>query len=158
MAARRGALLDADLMVEVLDDPGAQPAKGEQAAPRVTIWNKCDLYAPPGGAEPWQSVSAKTGQGIAGLRAELARRVAERSGEQTAGASRLVLNHRHRELLADAALRLNAAAGLAARVGRQPELVAAEMRRGLDLRGRITGGISPDEVLGRVFAQFCIGK
>ena len=41
---------------------------------------------------------------------------------------------------------------------RHPELLAAELRRALDLLGQITGTISPDEVLGRIFSQFCIGK
>lgn len=39
-----------------------------------------------------------------------------------------------------------------------PELVAAGLRAALDHLGEITGDISPDEVLGRVFAVFCIGK
>ena len=40
----------------------------------------------------------------------------------------------------------------------RPELLAAEMRTALDLFGQMTGTISPDEVLGRIFSQFCIGK
>lgn len=40
----------------------------------------------------------------------------------------------------------------------RPELVAAGLRSALDEIGEITGDISPDDVLGRVFAVFCIGK
>lgn len=38
------------------------------------------------------------------------------------------------------------------------ELVAEELRRCSDLLGEITGKISSDELLGRIFSSFCIGK
>lgn len=40
----------------------------------------------------------------------------------------------------------------------QPELIAASLRIALDEAGSIAGRIPPDEVLGRVFATFCVGK
>ncbi|MCC6677117.1 MAG: 50S ribosome-binding GTPase [Phycisphaerales bacterium] len=39
-----------------------------------------------------------------------------------------------------------------------PELAAAALREGLDALGELVGRISPDEVLGRIFASFCVGK
>lgn len=39
-----------------------------------------------------------------------------------------------------------------------PELVAGSLRSALDALGEITGRISPDEVIGRIFSTFCIGK
>jgi len=38
------------------------------------------------------------------------------------------------------------------------ELVAGALREALDAAGEIAGRISPDDVIGRVFASFCIGK
>ncbi len=38
------------------------------------------------------------------------------------------------------------------------ELVAAQMRLALDALGQITGQVSPDDVLGHIFATFCVGK
>ena len=38
------------------------------------------------------------------------------------------------------------------------ELVAEELRLAADSLGRIVGAIAPDEVLGAIFARFCIGK
>lgn len=38
------------------------------------------------------------------------------------------------------------------------ELIAGAMRDALDAIGEIAGRISPDDVIGRVFASFCIGK
>lgn len=39
-----------------------------------------------------------------------------------------------------------------------PELVAGGLRDGLDALGELTGEVTPDDVLGRVFATFCVGK
>ena len=38
------------------------------------------------------------------------------------------------------------------------ELVAEELRMAHDALGEITGKVSPDALLGHVFATFCIGK
>jgi tRNA modification GTPase len=38
------------------------------------------------------------------------------------------------------------------------ELIADAMRAALDAMGEITGRVSPDDVLGRIFSSFCIGK
>ena len=39
-----------------------------------------------------------------------------------------------------------------------PELLAADLRRGLDALGGISGQVSPDAVLGRIFGTFCGGE
>lgn len=167
MQARENALLDADLIVEVLDHPAAIPAAHEFTAPHVTIWNKADLFpkhAPSAPALPaapadWQIVSAKTGLHLPELRAALLARLTAADASEPGGASRLVLNHRHRALLQDSAHRLHAALALLCHHASPPaELLATELRQALDLLGQITGTISPDQVLGRIFSQFCIGK
>ncbi len=38
------------------------------------------------------------------------------------------------------------------------ELVAGELRLALDLLGELGGRITPDDVIGRVFSSFCVGK
>jgi len=42
--------------------------------------------------------------------------------------------------------------------GLPAELVALEIREALDALGDITGRTTPEEVLDRIFAKFCIGK
>jgi tRNA modification GTPase len=157
MATRQSAILDADLIVEVRDAPSAKVSVlAEDPAPRLVVYNKSDLHAaaPVSSNSPaWQHVSAKTGAHIPALRVHLASRV---SRAPTLAAARIVLNHRHRELLIQAAAHLTAGQFLSP--ADQPELLAAELRRALDLLGQITGTISPEEVLARVFSQFCIGK
>jgi tRNA modification GTPase len=40
----------------------------------------------------------------------------------------------------------------------EPELVAGGLRSALDHLGQLTGRVTPDDVIGRVFATFCVGK
>ncbi len=42
--------------------------------------------------------------------------------------------------------------------GLPPELVALEVREALDALGEITGRTTPEEVIERIFAKFCVGK
>jgi tRNA modification GTPase len=39
-----------------------------------------------------------------------------------------------------------------------PELIADALRAALDAMGEVVGEISPDDVLGRIFSSFCVGK
>jgi tRNA modification GTPase len=161
MEAREQALLDADVILEVVtDEEGAAAGPGEDgshAARCFRVRNKADLLAGDyEGGESWQVVSAKTGFHVEALREKIGELAAR---EEAGAAGRLVLNHRHRAILQEAVGALDYAGHLATTgLERHPELVAAELRRGLDLLGQITGAISPDEVLGRIFSQFCIGK
>ena len=38
------------------------------------------------------------------------------------------------------------------------ELVAMDLRRSLDCLGAVGGQMTPDDVIGKVFATFCVGK
>lgn len=50
--------------------------------------------------------------------------------------------------------------GVGSRFGHlpHPELIAASMRLALDNLSELAGDITPDDVLGRIFSTFCIGK
>jgi tRNA modification GTPase len=45
-----------------------------------------------------------------------------------------------------------------AREGTRMELVAAELRSGLDQIGAMVGAVYTEDLLDRIFSQFCIGK
>ena len=101
-------------------------------------------------------------QQLADLRAHIADRLASRAVSLAADA--VVLRPRHEASLRAAADDLAEARALVAarREGAagvpMPELVAASMRGALDQITVLSGRISEDDVLGRVFARFCVGK
>ncbi|MBM4042231.1 MAG: tRNA modification GTPase [Planctomycetes bacterium] len=99
--------------------------------------------------------SALTGAGLPELRAALVALV--RSGRVEASPSDLLLNARHREALRNAREALDRAAQ-AIGEGLGEEFVAADLRTAHDALGAITGQVAPDDLLDRIFAQFCIGK
>jgi tRNA modification GTPase len=66
-------------------------------------------------------------------------------------------NVRHRDALEKCAATLHSfAADAAARL--DPELLAVDLRDALKLLGEITGETTADDILDRIFKQFCIGK
>jgi tRNA modification GTPase len=68
---------------------------------------------------------------------------------------------RHRRALDAARAALNEARNATAadlRTVRDPALVASNLRSALDALGELVGRISPDDVIGRIFATFCVGK
>jgi len=160
------AISEADLVLLVTDTSQSQaptwPALlGEAPKPSRTciIRNKADITGQPPACTENENgstqitLSAKTGSGLELLREYLKQRMGfSASGEGTFSARR-----RHLEALRQGALYLQQ--------GKQqltqnaaPELLAEELRRAQQALGEITGQISSDELLGRIFSSFCIGK
>ena len=99
-------------------------------------------------------ISAKTGSGISTLRDLLASTQRDLLGDSD---TTLVTNQRHVQALADARTSLlRVRDGLAA--GLPTDLAAQDIREAIYHIGSIVGEISTDEVLGNIFANFCIGK
>ncbi|MBY0112800.1 MAG: 50S ribosome-binding GTPase [Phycisphaerales bacterium] len=99
-------------------------------------------------------VSALDGYNLASLR----RAIADQAWTGPARQSRSV-PPRHRRALAAAAAALRGAADLTTPPRLvNPELIATRLRAALDAIGELTGRLTPDDVLGRVFATFCVGK
>lgn len=99
------------------------------------------------------SCSGVTGSGIEQLSNELRRRLLQLNSEGGAAAATAA---RCSESLREAARALAAARELTHAGG--DELVAAEIRHALDALGVVVGAVWADDVLDRVFSQFCIGK
>jgi tRNA modification GTPase len=142
----------ADITVLVLD--GTDPDQKARFAPLIdertlVVWNKCDLgvVAEPGAED--RLVSARTGQGLGDLVAELGRRAAAR----LAGPPAIVTRARHR-----AALEECVAALMRARGAGLPELIAEDLRLAVRALGRITGRVDVEDLLDVIFREFCIGK
>ena len=105
-------------------------------------------------AVPILPISAKTRTGIEELRSILASSQRDLLADSD---TTLVTNQRHLQALTDtrtSLLRLRQ--GLAS--GLPTDLAAQDIREALYHLGSIIGEISTDEVLGNIFANFCIGK
>ncbi len=99
-------------------------------------------------------ISAKTGAGISDLRTNLASSQRNLLAESD---TTLVTNQRHVQALTDARTSLlRVREGLAS--GLPTDLAAQDIREAIYHIGSIVGEISTDEVLGNIFAKFCIGK
>ena len=99
-------------------------------------------------------LSAKTGAGLSDLRSYLALSQRDLLGDSD---TTLVTNQRHAQALSDARTSLlRVRSGLAA--GLPTDLAAQDIREAIYHLGSIVGEISTDEVLGNIFANFCIGK
>ena len=100
-------------------------------------------------------VSAKERIGLGDLRRAV---VNEVTGRSTPDSDVPVLtNLRHHEALTKAVESLKLV-GLSLSEGRPADLVAVDVQDAIDHIGTVTGSITTEEVLDRVFAEFCIGK
>ena len=123
---------------------------------KILLYNKIDLMS--GGPDGSESngtlyISATLGTGLDRLKEKIARLALPSFGTESV----LVTSARHKEALAKGFVSLlRARRGLER--GKGLELVAFELRRAMDALGEITGQIVTEDILGRIFSKFCIGK
>lgn len=146
------AVESADVVLLVVDAADTRP---RLRLPREVDWvvlSKTDLLSttPPVGSQE-TAVSAASGAGLDDLRAVIDRLS---FGDSSLGSS-VALNTRHVHAIEEASAAL--ARAKAAR-DEGAELVALELRDALDALGSISGRVTPDDLLGRIFGAFCIGK
>lgn len=171
VARARVELDAADLVLVVADasDPGAEvlDLARSVSARCLLVWNKSDLadssddppaelIAEAGRGHGWVRISAGTGAGLE----ELSRQCMEAlAGEDmgAGGSARAGLAARHVEALRTAEQSSRAAAeGLS--LGAPLDLVAQELREATDALDGISGRTTPEDLLTRIFARFCLGK
>lgn len=151
MQRTRDELACADVVLVVFDASAPEAPEGlPDGVALVEVYNKADLV--PGFRVPEGSVavSAKTGAGLEGLR----RAIVKAGGWTGTGESVFLARERHLRALEHAVRHLEAAAGQPAHW----EFFAEELRLAQEALGTITGEVSADDLLGEIFARFCIGK
>ena len=147
----------ADLIFWVADSAAdqAQPPPGLPGhIPILRIHNKIDLSGLPSrsaGREVW--ISAATGEGLARLEAL----VATELGLSESGAAEFSARQRHIDQIRTACDCLQRGRSELAASG-SGELLAEELRLAASALSEITGTLTADELLGRIFSSFCIGK
>jgi tRNA modification GTPase len=142
----------ADVVIAVFEAPRGKDDLENlpPGAARIEVYNKVDLapgFVAPQGA---LAVSAKTGEGLERLR----KAILEVAGWSSAGESVFLARERHLRALERARGHLEAAAFET----RRWEFFAEELRLAHAALGTITGEFSADDLLGEIFARFCIGK
>jgi tRNA modification GTPase len=162
----RAAMQQADRVLLVVDDAtetAVSIAELMRELPSGTsltlVRNKVDISGRAPGLQsagesgvPEISISALGGDGLDAMHAHLKACI----GYQPAGEGTFSARRRHLDALRQALRRVeSASAQLAARQG---EFAAEELRQAQQVLGEITGEFTSDDLLGRIFASFCIGK
>jgi tRNA modification GTPase len=127
---------------------GDDSIAGGPAPTRLLIGTKADLGSVPHGVD--LAVSAQSGAGMEALRDRLAAIAAEATAQR--GPPPLT-RQRHRALLSAALEHLRMAGQES-----EPELRAEALRLALAALGGITGTVGVEQLLDRIFGEFCIGK
>jgi tRNA modification GTPase len=157
------AMAQADMLLLVRDGAAAPaPVPPESLPPGIPVLhvlNKIDLLGLAAGVASDAAgrtelrLSALTGAGVELLRAFLK----ERAGYSGEAGGAYSARRRHLDALASTARHLAAAHELL-NSGATVELAAEELRLAHQALGEITGAFSTEDMLGRIFSEFCIGK
>lgn len=159
----REAIAKADRVLLMQDDRHGEDeqellADIPSAIPITRIRNKIDLTGKPAGLSETAagteiSLSVKSGAGLEALRLHLK----QCAGFDSGAGEVFIARRRHLDALSRAQLAI--IQGLAQLQGPcAPELLAEELRQAQLALSEITGAFTPDDLLGRIFSSFCIGK
>lgn len=138
-----------DLRAQILE---ALPAK----CPVLELINKSDLLDKNSADLNGRAllISAKTGEGIEVLKQKILETVGWNGPQEGA----IIARRRHLDCLERAAQHIEKSEKFAANGNNSLELFAEELFLAQNHLGQITGKLLPDDLLGKIFSQFCIGK
>ncbi len=156
----QAAIGRADVVIEVDDATAPQKEWPVFHCPTLRVPTKADLI-PGGGAPAPLTVCAPLKTGLPELRQAIT--AALKTRRQSAGADELALQPRHEAALREAVASLHAARATLAphrqsRTMPAIEWVAHDLRGALNALAGLGGTLTPDEIIGKVFSEFCIGK
>lgn len=124
--------------------------------PVLEVVNKADLLldSPKLPSDQALLISAKTGVGID----QLKRKILEVVGWDGPQEGTILARRRHLDCIERAAEHIEKSEQFAANGNNSLELFAEELSLAQKHLGEITGKLLPDDLLGKIFSQFCIGK
>lgn len=127
----------------------------EKNIDRLIVLTKIDAQRNTDFSGPAIETSSQSGFGLDDLRRAIHRRLTDSTNDSSSAVVGTAA--RCRESLDLASTSLAEARNIASeQLGE--ELVAAEVRHGLDELGKVVGAVYTDDVLDRIFGRFCIGK
>jgi tRNA modification GTPase len=132
--------------------------------PVVAVWNKVDVVSDDAleskkatatsEGDTVLTLSAKTGEGLDALRAQLL----QWAGWEQSTEGLFIARQRHVTALVGVGAHLELADGWLNQGGDHLDLLAEELRLAQVALGEITGEFNADDLLGEIFSRFCIGK
>jgi tRNA modification GTPase len=151
---------ESDLVLWVTDAQHAQSPRYVNPTGEAPVWivrNKVDLEERAGASAPKVGgasfrISANRGDGIAELVTALGNFARDYFGS---GEDALIGRERQRKLLRETADSLQRCLGIAAQ---GDELAAEELRAAAQSLGRLLGRVDVEDILDKIFREFCIGK
>lgn len=158
------SIKNADLVLFIRDATKPQDISSEELFKRIStqtsnqvplleVWNKIDQV--PGFIKDHGfSISAKTRQGLDELKKEILRLI----GWQSNNEDTIFARQRHLDALSRAREHLFTSGDHLKRGNATLELAAEELRLTQEALGEITGKLLADDLLGKIFTSFCIGK
>ena len=158
------AIESADIVLVVLDssvplsDEDQQVLKGVAEKKAVLVLNKSDKtrqLEPLSVPHKQVSLSCKTGEGLSALKSAIA--AMARQGMIMPKEHAWAVNQRHVTALNQAKTNLDKALESAS-AAQSPEFIVVDLRGALDSLGLIIGATYTDDILERIFNDFCIGK
>lgn len=149
------ALVVVDLSERAAESDEILWQRASRACPALLVGNKSDLPERYGSREQLLRVSAKSGDGIDGLRASIRERAVP--GLEALQEGAFVTSIRQERLLREA----HAGLGKAEEATRSQvphEMLLLDLYEALRPLDEITGRTTLDDILDRIFSTFCIGK
>lgn len=147
-----------------LDENDIEVIKNASDKNGVFVLNKSDLNVQTDAmvlgeylcGRPCVHISALSGEGISELKNKVYECIVK--NENLNESSELVLTDlRHRQALEKCIKHLRAFLELV-EIDESPEFLAMDLRVAMDSLGEITGEVTTEDILGRIFSKFCIGK
>ena len=158
MERTRKHLENADLVLRVVDATQSPKQQSVEASGPTTllVLNKIDLGIHLDWDQtPAARIACRTGEGIDDLVEQIFQQVM--GGQVNLKDFTLAINARHQDCLKRAAQFCDATR--AAMIdGISPEFIAIDLRDALDAIGEVVGKADTEELLGKIFSTFCIGK
>jgi len=129
----------------------------------IVVVNKCDLLKSSSSQEltaelkkyPLVHTSALTGEGLERLKGTLLESVL--GGRVNLSGSAPIFNVRQREVL-QRSLQSIQQTMESVRNNESYEFIALDLRTAIDILGEIVGEVTTEDILSKIFSEFCIGK